>query len=291
MRLMNKIGSVDNTLKIIEENDFNIKKKFGQNFIIDQNVLNNIVNASKITGNTCVIEIGPGLGSLTELMLKKAKKVLAFEIDKDLIPILNNNLGSYDNFTLINEDILNVDIDKYIDEYFPDEVDIALVANLPYYITTPIILKLLSETKRIKTYTMMMQDEVADRICALKNIKDYNALSICIQYRASAKKVLNISRSIFVPKPNVDSAVIRLELYDTPPFKAKNEEFFFKFIRDAFCQRRKTLVNNLKQTGYNKDNVVLVLNELNIPLEIRSEALSVSDFVRISDMLSAKSIK
>lgn len=291
MRLMNKIGSVDNTLKIIEENDFNIKKKFGQNFIIDQNVLNNIVNASKITENTCVIEIGPGLGSLTELMLKKAKKVLAFEIDKDLIPILNNNLGSYDNFTLINEDILNVDIDKYIDEYFPDEVDIALVANLPYYITTPIILKLLSETKRIKTYTMMMQDEVADRICALKNIKDYNALSICIQYRASAKKVLNISRSIFVPKPNVDSAVIRLELYDTPPFKAKNEEFFFKFIRDAFCQRRKTLVNNLKQTGYNKDNVVLVLNELNIPLEIRSEALSVADFVRISDMLSAKSIK
>lgn len=291
MRLMNKIGSVDNTLKIIEENDFNIKKKFGQNFIIDQNVLNNIVNASKITENTCVIEIGPGLGSLTELMLKKAKKVLAFEIDKDLIPILNNNLGSYDNFTLINEDILNVDIDKYIDEYFPDEVDIALVANLPYYITTPIILKLLSETKRIKTYTMMMQDEVADRICALKNIKDYNALSICIQYRASAKKVLNISRSIFVPKPNVDSAVIRLELYDTPPFKAKNEEFFFKFIRDAFCQRRKTLVNNLKQTGYNKDNVVLVLNKLNIPLEIRSEALSVSDFVRISDMLSAKSIK
>lgn len=291
MRLMNKIGSVDNTLKIIEENDFNIKKKFGQNFIIDQNVLNNIVNASKITENTCVIEIGPGLGSLTELMLKKAKKVLAFEIDKDLIPILNNNLGSYDNFTLINEDILNVDIDKYIDEYFPDEVDIALVANLPYYITTPIILKLLSETKRIKTYTMMMQDEVADRICALKNIKDYNALSICIQYRASAKKVLNISRSIFVPKPNVDSAVIRLELYDTPPFKAKNEEFFFKFIRDAFCQRRKTLVNNLKQTGYNKDNVVLALNELNIPLEIRSEALSVSDFVRISDMLSAKSIK
>lgn len=291
MRLMNKIGSVDNTLKIIEENDFNIKKKFGQNFIIDQNVLNNIVIASKITENTCVIEIGPGLGSLTELMLKKAKKVLAFEIDKDLIPILNNNLGSYDNFTLINEDILNVDIDKYIDEYFPDEVDIALVANLPYYITTPIILKLLSETKRIKTYTMMMQDEVADRICALKNIKDYNALSICIQYRASAKKVLNISRSIFVPKPNVDSAVIRLELYDTPPFKAKNEEFFFKFIRDAFCQRRKTLVNNLKQTGYNKDNVVLVLNELNISLEIRSEALSVSDFVRISDMLSAKSIK
>ena len=151
MRLMNKIGSVDNTLKIIEENDFNIKKKFGQNFIIDQNVLNNIVNASQITENTCVIEIGPGLGSLTELMLKKAKKVLAFEIDKDLIPILNNNLGSYDNFTLINEDILNVDIDKYIDEYFPDEVDIALVANLPYYITTPIILKLLSETKRIKT--------------------------------------------------------------------------------------------------------------------------------------------
>lgn len=288
---MNKIGSVDNTLRIIEENNFSIKKKFGQNFIIDQNVLNSIVSASKINENTCVIEIGPGLGSLTELLIKKAKRVLSFEIDKDLIPILNKNLGAYDNFTLINEDILDVDIDAYLDKYFQGESDIALVANLPYYITTPIILKLLSETKRIKTYTMMMQDEVADRICALKNIKDYNALSICIQYRAKAQKVLNISRNIFVPKPNVDSAVIRLELYDDLPVKATDEKFFFKFIRDAFCQRRKTLVNNLKQTGYNKAIVLEVLSELNIPQEIRSEALSVSDFVHISDMLSAKSIK
>ena len=288
---MNKIGSVDNTLRIIEENNFSIKKKFGQNFIIDQNVLNSIVSASKINENTCVIEIGPGLGSLTELLIKKAKRVLSFEIDKDLIPILNKNLGAYDNFTLINEDILDVDIDAYLDKYFQGESDIALVANLPYYITTPIILKLLSETKRIKTYTMMMQDEVADRICALKNIKDYNALSICIQYRAKAQKVLNISRNIFVPKPNVDSAVIRLELYDDLPVKATDEKFFFKFIRDAFCQRRKTLVNNLKQTGYNKAIVLEVLCELNIPQEIRSEALSVSDFVHISDMLSAKSIK
>ena len=285
MKLMDKIGSVEQTIKIINENDFYIKKKFGQNFIIDQNVLKSIVDASLIDEDTCVVEIGPGLGSLTEVMLKRAKKVMSFEIDKDLIPILNNNLGHYENFILINEDILNVDIDTYLDKYFKDEKKIALVANLPYYITTPIILKLLSETARIRAYTMMMQDEVANRICSKPDVKDYNALSVCIQYRAKASKVLNISRNIFVPKPNVDSAVIRLELYDTPPFKVQNEKFFFKLIRDAFCQRRKTIVNNLKQTGYDKEIVLEALDSLGLPQAIRSEALDVSMFVKLSDYL------
>lgn len=162
---------------------------------------------------------------------------------------------------------------------------IALVANLPYYITTPIILKLLSETTRIKTYTMMMQDEVANRICSKPDVKDYNALSVCIQYRALSSKVLNISRNIFVPKPNVDSAVIRLELFDAPPYKAKDEDFFFKLIRDAFCQRRKTLVNNLKQTGYDKTVVLDALTYLGLPEAIRSEALNVEEFVKLSDYL------
>lgn len=282
---MEKIGSVEKTLKLINDNEFNIKKKFGQNFIIDQNVLNSIVDSSLIDENTCVVEIGPGLGSLTELMLKRAKKVMSFEIDNDLIPILKENFSLYDNFILINEDILNVDINEYLDKYFTSEENIALVANLPYYITTPIILKLLSETSRIKTYTMMMQDEVANRICSKPDVKDYNALSVCIQYRAKASKALNISRNIFVPKPNVDSAVIRLELYNELPVKANNEKHFFRLIKDAFCQRRKTLVNNLKQTGYNKDIVLKVLTDLNISPSIRSEALDVSDFVKLSDYL------
>ena len=162
--------------------NFEFKKKFGQNFIIDQNVLKNIISASGIDSDTCVIEIGPGLGSLTEGMLNKAKKVMSFEIDNDLIPILTKNFEAYNNFILINKDILSVDINEYIATYFPGETKIALVANLPYYITTPIILKLLSETDKIKTYTMMMQDEVADRICSKPDVKDYNALSIAIQY-------------------------------------------------------------------------------------------------------------
>lgn len=282
---MEKIGSVEKTLKLINDNDFYIKKKFGQNFIIDQNVLNSIVESAQIDENTCIIEIGPGLGSLTQLMLNRAKKVMAFEIDKDLIPILKENFSSYDNFILINEDILNINIDEYLDKYFKAETNIALVANLPYYITTPIILKLLSETSRIKTYTMMMQDEVANRICSKPEVKDYNALSVCIQYRAKASKVLNISRNIFVPKPNVDSAVIRLELYNELPVKALNEKHFFKLIRDAFCQRRKTLVNNLKQSGYNKDLILKALDDLNVSSSIRSEALDVFDFVKLSDYL------
>ena len=185
---------------------------------------------------------------------------------------------------VINHDVLKVDIAKLAEEENGGK-PIKVVANLPYYITTPIILKLLSETTRIKTYTMMMQDEVANRICSKPDVKDYNALSVCIQYRALSSKVLNISRNIFVPKPNVDSAVIRLELFDAPPYKAKDEDFFFKLIRDAFCQRRKTLVNNLKQTGYDKTVVLDALTYLGLPEAIRSEALNVEEFVKLSDYL------
>ncbi len=282
---MKRIGSEKETSKILQEKDFHIKKFFGQNFIIDQNVLANIVDASEVDNETCVIEIGPGLGSLTEHLLNRSKKVLAFEIDKDLIPILEENFATYDNFFLVNKDILEVNINEYIDKYFGAATKIALVANLPYYITTPIILKLLSETNRIKSYTMMMQDEVANRLCSKPDVKDYNALSVCIQYRAKAKKVLPISRHIFVPKPNVDSAVIRLDTYDKPPYQVTDETFFFKFIRDAFSQRRKTLVNNLKSTGYNKDIVLKVLEELDINVSIRSEALTIEDFVKLSNRL------
>lgn len=282
---MNKIGSEKSTSEILKTNDFHIKKHFGQNFIIDQNILNSIVDVSGIDKDTCVIEIGPGLGSLTEVMLKRAKKVLSFEIDKDLIPILERNFENYTNFILVNKDILEVKIDEYIEKYFPNEEKIYLVANLPYYITTPIILKLLSETKKIRSYTMMMQDEVALRICSKPDVKDYNALSIAIQYRASAKKVLSISRNIFVPKPNVDSAVIRLDLFDNPPYEVIDEPHFFKLIRDAFTQRRKTLVNNLKSTGYDKDKVLEVLEAMGVNPSIRSEALTIKEFSEISNRL------
>lgn len=283
---MNKIGSVEKTTKLLNENDFQIKKKFGQNFIIDQNILNNIVDAANLDDETDVIEVGPGLGSLTELLLKKARRVMSFEIDDDLIPILKNNFKDMSNFILVHNDILKVDINEEIKKHFEDSKRIVLVANLPYYITTPIILKLLCETKLIKSYTMMMQDEVADRICSLENKKDYNALSIAIQYRCSAKKVLKISRNIFIPKPNVDSAVVRLDLYETPKYQNVDEAFFFKLIRDAFFQRRKTLVNNLKQTGYNKELVLDALKKLNLNESIRSEALSINDFINLANLLN-----
>ena len=282
---MNKIGTEGTTSRILNEKNFHIKKHFGQNFIIDQNVLKCITDVSLVDNDTCVIEIGPGLGSLTEYLLKTAKKVLAFEIDKDLIPILKENFSDYDSFYLENKDILEVDINSYIDKYFPNEKKIYLVSNLPYYITTPIILKLLSETKRILSYTLMMQDEVANRICSKPDVKDYNALSVVIQYRARASKQLFISRNIFIPKPNVDSAVIRLDLYDNPPYSVKDEAYFFKLIRDAFCQRRKTLVNNLKSQGYNKDKVLKALEELGLNVSIRSEALSIDDFVNFANRL------
>ncbi len=281
-----KIGSTENTKKILENNNFFIKKKFGQNFLIDQNILNNIVDNAEIDNETDVIEIGPGLGSLTEIIASRAKRVLCYEIDSDLIPILNNNLNDFNNINILNQDILKSNVVEDIKKYFPDSKKVYLIANLPYYITTPIILSLLEQTTSIRRYVMMMQLEVADRICSKPDVKDYNALSIAIQYRAKATKVMTISSNVFIPKPGVDSAVIRLDLYNEIEEKANDEEFFFKLIRNSFAQRRKTLVNNLTNAGINKNKVIEVLNELKLDLSIRSEALSVLDFVRLSNLLS-----
>ncbi len=284
---MNKIGSSSFVDKAIKDNNFNIKKKFGQNFLTDQNVLTNIVDVSLVDKDINVIEIGPGLGALTEHLCKKAKKVLCYEIDKDLIPILEQNLKAFDNYKVINQDILEVDINQDIIDYF-DSSPIYLVANLPYYITTPIILGLLEKTTLIRRYVMMMQDEVANRICARSDIKDYNALSIAIQYRASAKKELNVSRNVFIPKPNVDSAVISLNLYNELPYKANNEEHFFKLIRASFAQRRKTLVNNLLLLGIDREVITMMFNELKININSRGESLTVKNFVDMSNYLTQK---
>lgn len=280
---MDKIGNIVNTKNIIDKNDFYIKKKFGQNFLTDQNILNKIVDTANLTKEDDVIEIGPGLGALTEIIASKCNRLLCYEIDKDLIPILKNNLKEFNNISFINEDVLKCDVNKDIDTYFENHKRIVLISNLPYYITTPIILGLLEATSKIETYVMMMQEEVADRICSKPAVKDYNALSIAVQYRAHASKEIRVPRTVFVPQPNVDSAVIKLELYKEKKYNPNDEKLFFKIVRASFAQRRKTLANNLSLIGYNKDYIYNALDKLGYDKNIRSEALDVSDFVRLSD--------
>ncbi len=279
-----KVGNKSYINKQIEEADFKIKKKFGQNFLTDQNILSEIINAADLNADTAVIEIGPGLGSLTERLVEKAGFVLCYEIDKDVIPLLKNNLNGYNNYDVINKDILDVNINEDIEKYLKNYQNIYVVANLPYYITTPIILGLLSKTNKIDRYVMMMQKEVADRICGKPSTKDYNALSIAIQYRTDAKKITNVPRTVFIPAPNVDSAIIRLDKYKTKVFEAKNEEFFFEFIRLCFSQRRKTLINNLSGK-FDKQLIIKMLNHFGIKENVRSEELEIKDFIELCDYI------
>lgn len=283
---MKNIGSIQAVNAILKKENLFAKKKFGQNFLIDQNILSSICDTAKITKNVNVIEIGPGLGALTEHLCQKANKVLCYEIDPDMIRILTENL-EYDNYEVINKDILEVDINKDIEDHFDDK-PVYLVANLPYYITTPIILGLLEKTTKIKKYTMMMQLEVAQRICSKPNVKDYNALSIVIQYRAKATKALDVPRTVFIPAPNVDSAVVNLDLYEQPIVKITNETFFFKLIRTAFAQRRKTLVNNMLLLKIPKEIILSTLEELKIPTTVRSEGLDIYNFADLANSLYIK---
>ena len=286
---MKKIGTVNKTREILEENGFFMKKKFGQNFLIDQNILSGIVSKAEINKNVNVIEIGPGIGSLTEHLLENANHVISYEIDNTLIPILTKQFAEYDNFTLINEDILKADIKSDIKKYFNNDYPVYVVANLPYYITTPIIMHLLENIPEIKRYSVMVQLEVADRIVANKGGKDYNNLTIAIGYRAKTYKAINVSRNVFMPKPNVDSAVVIFDIYDEKPYKVNNEKFFFELIRKAFSNRRKTLVNHRTQ-GYNisKEEAVKILEEMNLSSTIRSEALSIEQFTLLSDILEKR---
>ena len=283
---MQKIGTINKTKQILEENGFYMKKKFGQNFLIDQNILSGIVSKAEINKNVNVIEIGPGIGSLTEHLIHNANKVISYEIDNSLIPILTKQFSSYENFTLINQDILKADIENDIKKYFNDDLDVYVVANLPYYITTPIIMHLLENVPQIKRYAVMVQLEVADRIVANKGGKDYNNLTIAIKYRAKTYKALNVSRNVFMPKPNVDSAVVIFDIYDEKPYKVDDEKFFLELIKKAFVNRRKTLVNNLNQ-GYSlpKDQIIELLINLSFDPNVRSEALDISDFVLLAKEL------
>lgn len=282
MSRIGNVGFVNNTLK---KNNLNAKKKFGQNFLTDQGILSKIVDAAKITKNDAVIEIGPGLGSLTEHLCERAGFVLAYEIDTELLDVLRKNLIGFLNYKIINEDILKADVAVDIKEYLSKYENIYVVANLPYYITTPIILGLLSKNLPIKRYVMMMQLEVALRICGKPQTKDYNALSVMIAYKGIAKKEFNVPRTVFIPAPNVDSAVVSLEVYDEMPIKALNDETFYKLLRVSFTQRRKTLYNNLI-AEYDKNFVNQMLTALNINPSIRAEALGLNDFIALSDYIT-----
>lgn len=282
---MSKIGSVNFVEKSIRENQFKVKKKFGQNFLTDASILKNIVDATDVTKADAVIEIGPGLGALTELLCEKAGFVLAYEIDQELLPILEKNLNGFTNYKIILQDILKADVLQDIELYLKEYENIYVVANLPYYITTPILLGLLSKNLPIKHYVMMMQLEVANRICGKPQTKDYNALSVWIEYKAKATKICKVPRTVFIPSPNVDSAVVCLDVYDALPVKALDDEIFSKLIRQCFAQRRKTIFNNLSLV-YDKQVVIQMLESLGIAPSIRAEVLTIKDFVAMSNYLT-----
>jgi len=285
-----RISTPSKTKEIIEKNDFNFKKNFGQNFLIDQNILDNIIEAAEITKDDFVLEIGPGIGSLTQYLAENAGKVVAVEIDKTLIPILRETLAGYENLEIINEDVLKLDINKLIDEKNSGK-PIKVVANLPYYITTPIIMELLERRMNVKSITVMVQKEVADRMQARPKTKDYGALTATVQYYSDAKINFIVPPGCFMPRPNVDSAVITLNIRHDSIYDVKDEKLMFRIIKAAFGQRRKTLLNGLNNTAnlnLSKEDLTNAVIELGVDERIRGEALSVEEFARLSNIIYEK---
>ncbi|PKK94680.1 MAG: ribosomal RNA small subunit methyltransferase A [Tenericutes bacterium HGW-Tenericutes-5] len=267
--------------KIIDEDNFFIKKKFSQNFLLDENIIKNIIKESKIDKNSYVIEIGPGLGALTKYIVDQAKKVLIYEVDKDLIPILEGFFKDKKNIKIINQDFLKSNINNDIELYLDGSKNISLISNLPYHITTPIIMKVLEETENIRDLTLMMQLEVGQRLTSKPNTKDYNALSIIVQDQADVKYLFKVPKTVFKPRPQVDSAVIRLERKDN--FDDFDKTDFYKFLHNSFSQRRKTLINNLSENykDCSKQFFKNLLERNNIIDTIRGEALDVEEFKKI----------
>lgn len=285
---MGDLGNPKNTIEILNKYSFIFQKKFGQNFLIDSHVLEKIVRAADITKDDFVLEIGPGIGTLTQYLCENAREVLAVEIDKNLIPILNETLADYDNVTILNEDILKVDLMSLVKEYNNDR-PIKVVANLPYYITTPIIMDLFEKHIPLSGVTIMIQKEVADRIKAQPGSKDYGALSLAVQYYAKPYLAANVPPNCFMPRPKVGSAVINLIPHETKPYHVENEGLLFSLIRASFNQRRKTLVNginNYEGLSFNKEDILKALETLGISKDIRGEALTLEQFILISNHLS-----
>ena len=284
---MANLGNPSGTIEILQKYNFNFQKKFGQNFLIDPRVLDKIIDAAEITEDDMVLEIGPGIGTMTQYLAEHAREVVAVEIDKNLIPILEDTLSAYENVTVINEDILKVDIRKLADERNHGN-PIKVVANLPYYITTPIIMGLFENHVPLKSITIMVQKEVADRMQTGPGSKDYGALSLAVQYYAKPEIVANVPPNCFIPRPNVGSAVIRLTRYEEPPVQVKDEKKMFALIRASFNQRRKTLVNGLGNAGLpgiTKESAAAALEQMDLSPTVRGETLTLEQFARLSDLL------
>jgi 16S rRNA (adenine1518-N6/adenine1519-N6)-dimethyltransferase len=277
------------TKEILGKYGFSFKKSLGQNFLIDPNILRNITEFAGLSKDTAAIEIGPGIGALTEHLARTSGKVVAFEIDQRLIPILGDTLSPYDNVKIINEDVLEADVKAIIDEEFSGYEDIMVVANLPYYVTTPIILKLLMERLPIRGICVMLQKEVGARISAKPGTKEYGSLSIAIQYYTEAEMVMTVPKTVFMPQPNVDSAVIRLTKREKPPVDVIDEDFFFKVTRSSFAQRRKTILNNLTSQlpdgKEKKEHILKALSNSGVEPTRRGETLSIKEFGALSDAL------
>ncbi len=284
---MADLGNPQNTIAVLQKYQFNFQKKFGQNFLIDTHVLDKIIAAADITEEDFVLEIGPGIGTMTQYLCENAKEVTAVEIDKKLIPILEDTLGSYDNVTVINEDILKVDIGKLAEEKNGGK-PIKVVANLPYYITTPIIMGLFESHVPIDSITVMVQKEVADRMQVGPGTKDYGALSLAVQYYAKPEIVANVPPNCFMPRPKVGSAVIRLTRHEKTPVEVEDEKLMFRIIRASFNQRRKTLVNGLNNAPdipVSKENIAKAIQELGVSESIRGEALTLEQFAKLSNLM------
>ncbi len=287
---MATLGNPKNTIAVLQKYQFNFQKKFGQNFLIDTNVLEEIIDAAQITKDDFVLEIGPGIGTMTQYLCEAAREVVAVEIDTNLIPILKDTLQEYDNVEVLNQDILKVDINRLAKEKNHDR-PIKVVANLPYYITTPIIMELFESHVPIDSITIMVQKEVADRMQVGPGTKDYGALSLAVQYYAKPEIVVNVPPSCFMPQPKVGSAVIRLTRHDEPPVEVEDEKLMFQVIRASFNQRRKTLangLNNFPQISLNKELIQESIEELGVPVNVRGETLTLAQFAKLSNIIRSK---
>lgn len=289
-----RIADYSVTRAILERHGFTFKKSFGQNFLTDTNILQKIVDTAEIDKKVNVIEIGPGIGALTEFLAENAAEVMAFEIDDRLVPILADTLRNFDNVTVVNQDILKVDLTQYIAEFKNPDLPIKVVANLPYYITTPILMHLIESGIPFSEFVVMMQREVADRISAQPNTKAYGSLSIAVQYFMTAKVAFIVPRTVFVPAPNVDSAILKMVRRDQPAVAVQDEKFFFKVSKASFVHRRKTLWNNLTshfgKAEETKAKLTAALEQAELSPSVRGEALALADFARLADALKAQGL-